>query len=154
MEGQAFVFEHPHYEDLRVIDTVEGLFYDLCDIIHVYGKSGKDVFETIADSKGRVAEFLIVGKYPRSKKTVNLTRIFVDAETLHDLEVGLNADQKLGKRWIHEFVEPIMQDAQLAEQYLSKDVVDVSCAPPTLAPMDIRYRQGIGLYINNHYMGK
>lgn len=168
MDGQAFDFIHPQYGRLRVINTVDGLFYYLRDVMRIYGKSGKNVFETIADSNGRVAEFMIVmapkgkdqkresfladdemGFCGRRQKNCNAFPVFIDAETLHDLEQGLNAEQKLGKRWIHEFVEPVLADTALVDQYCSLGVDYVSCPPPTFAPMDIRYSDYGGLRINN-----
>lgn len=173
MDEQAFDFTHPQYGRLRVISTTEGLFFYLQDVMRIYGKSGRDVLETIADSGGRVAEFIVVmapkdkkqkresfltdeetyGRMHR-KKNEMICPIFIDAETLHDMEWGLSAEQKLGKRWIHEFVEPILADTKLAEQYRSLGVVDLSCPPPTLAPLDIRYCKVLGLRINQVYFGE
>ena len=173
MEGQAFDFIHPQYGKLRIIRTVDGNFYFLRDVMRIYDKSGKEVFETLADSNGRIAQFLIVmapceksqkrplfltdeemGWGTRRQKNKNTDEIFVDEETLRDLEQQLYADGKWGKRWIHEFVEPIIADTQLAEQYRSLGIVDICCPPPTLEPIDISYSESYGLGINYCFFGK
>lgn len=172
MNEQAFSFVHPQYGRLRVISSSEGLFYYLRDVIRIYGKSGKQVFETLADSNGRIAQFMIVmapydkklvrsnfltdkemGWRARGKKNKSACEFFIDWETLADLELQLDVDGKWGKRWIHEFVEPVLTDVHLAEQHRGLGVVDISFLPPTLDPINVRYNEYLGFAINNCSFG-
>lgn len=54
MEVKAYVFKHPSYRRLRVVKTEEGIFYNLKDAMCLYEKCASEVFQMIADSKGRL----------------------------------------------------------------------------------------------------
>ena len=171
MEGKAYAFFHPQYGGLRVINTDEGLFFCIKDLVAITDISRDKLFPVLADTEGRVEEFYVAEitknaqngykgrvffgeafgdaeKELQSHRKVERTMIFVDSQVMRDMTIGCsnNPERKLFYKWIKSFILPIMGDKSSSWCYACFLVEDAFCLPLE-KPMDIRYTAD-GLYIN------
>ena len=130
MNGQCFEFWHSQYEDLRIIDLRGKLYYCLHDVARIFGKSAASLFSTIANSEGEVKEFrlevnegcvfadgLVAPVLVEQKGKVGVDVAFVDATLLEDIEANPTNAQKLVSKWIHGYVQGLLDVPRLAEEY-------------------------------------
>jgi len=170
MEGYPFVFYHPQYGGLRVVDTDYGLFFCIDDLVAITGIGRDKLFTVLADTEGNVFEFHVVEdikKVPKKlesrlffaeafgdgEKVVRKNRkaqrdmIFIDSQVVRDMTVGISDDSecKLFYKWVKNFIQPMMKEDRLCSHECLL-MVDAYCDPYE-KPMDIRYAAD-GLYIN------
>ena len=56
MLGKAYVFYHPQYGGLRVVNNDEGLFFCLEDLVAITDIGRDTLFPVLADTEGKVVE--------------------------------------------------------------------------------------------------
>ena len=123
MIENAYVFYHPQYGGLRVVNNVGGLFFCLEDLVAITAIGRDALFPVLADTEGKVAEIYVE---VHTKK--------VPKDFTHRLFFGEffgNADK-------------VKRNCKLARR--SMILKEVYCNPLE-KPMDIRYAAD-GLYIN------
>lgn len=172
MNGQAYYFEHPCYGRLRVINTADGIFFSLEDIIHITDISSLPLFDVLADTDGRVVEFSVmehIGKEveksflyvdldrdkdfkPIAKKGSKVSHqlIFVDRQMMEGMKKDNNPDLKLFFKWVDDFILPVMRNPQCSCDHVCQGV-QYAMYSFYLHPIAIDYRHD-GLYINNHFI--
>lgn len=171
MNGQGYLFRHPQYGVLRVINTPCGVFYSLEDIMRHYKKSGREVFEAIADSTGMVISCTVkevahskvvipflfheeLGEHTDLKNNTPWERreMFIDMQLVKDLETTLTPEAKLVYRWVHHFVEFIMKLPLCSERYACDGKLKITFSPFG-SPMSVIYGEK-GLIVNDLWCGK
>ena len=170
--GQAFLFKHPIYGQLRVIDTVNGVFFCLQDLVAIIAIERSELFQILADSEGRVVEFSVMERIdkkskkftflyddqrddegniiPKSTSKISRQMIFVDAQLVADMKMDNNPWMKFFHKWIKGFIMPVLQTPEARADYFCKQVGYAMYAL-YLRPIAIDLRND-GLYINNHYV--
>lgn len=53
MEGNAYVFYHPQYGGLRVVNNEEGLFFCIEDLVAITDIGRDKLFPVLADTEGK-----------------------------------------------------------------------------------------------------
>lgn len=173
MLGKAYVFHHPQYGGLRVIDTDDGLFFCIKDLVDFTDISGNKLFQVLADTEGSVEEFHVTEstkKVPKgykgrvffgdaekvdcSHRKTESAMIFVDFQVVRDMTIGCSnePERKLFYKWVKNFIQPRMEDENYRWQF-SCLLVEETYYHPLEEPMDIRYAAD-GLYINSHFIVK
>ena len=171
MAGKAYVFYHPQYGGLRVVNNDEGLFFCIEDLVAITDIGRDKLFPVLADTEGKVVKMCVEAetkKVPKAYKQrlffgeffgnadkVKLksriawrSMIFVDSQVVRDMTVGCSKDpeRKLFYKWVKDFIQPVMENEDRLWHYecvMTKRV----CYPLLEKPMDIRYAAD-GLYIN------
>ena len=59
MAGKAYVFYHPQYGGLRVVNNDEGLFFCLEDLVAITDIGRDTLFPVLADTEGKVVEMYV-----------------------------------------------------------------------------------------------
>ena len=171
MAENAYVFYHPQYGGLRVVNNDEGLFFCLEDLVAITDIGRDTLFPVLADTEGKVVEIYVEAetkKVPKAfkqrlffgeffgntDKVVQKSRIawrnmiFVDSQVVKDMTIGCSKDpeRKLFYKWVKDFIQPVMEDEYRCWQYECVVMENVRY-DPLEKPMDIRYAAD-GLYIN------
>lgn len=159
MNGQCFEFWHSQYEDLRIVELRGKQYYCLHDVARIFDKSAASLFNTIANSEGEVKEFfLTVGNgcvfsdgevapvKVEGNDTVDIWVAFVDETLLKDIEANPTNAQRLASKWIHGYVQKLLDVTRMAENFECKGVFE--CYDTDFAKaVDIRLTDE-GLIIN------
>ena len=171
MAGKAYVFYHPQYGGLRVVNNDEGLFFCIEDLVAITDIGRDKLFPVLADTEGKVVEIYVetqtkkvpkdfthrlffgeffgnADKVERKSKIAWRSMIFVDSQVVRDMTIGCSKDpeRKLFYKWVKDFIQPVMENEDRLWHYecvMTKKV----CYPLLEKPMDIRYAAD-GLYIN------
>ena len=171
MLGKAYVFYHPQYGGLRVVNNDEGLFFCIEDLVAITDIGRDTLFPVLADTEGKVVEMYVevhtkkvpkdfthrlffgeffghADKVNRNCRLAWRNMIFVDSQVLKDMTIGCSKDpeRKLFYKWVKDFIQPVMENEDRLWHYecvMTKKV----CYPLLEKPMDIRYDVD-GLYIN------
>ena len=171
MAENAYVFYHPQYGGLRVVNSDEGLFFCLEDVVAITDIGRDTLFPVLADTEGKVVEMCVevqtksvpkdfkqrlffseffgnTDKVKRRGKIAWRCMIFVDSQMLRDMTVGCSQDpeRKLFYKWVKDFILPVMVDEDRSWHYECVMMKRV-CYDLLEKPMDIRYAVD-GLYIN------
>lgn len=172
MLGKAYVFYHPQYGGLRVVNNDEGLFFCIEDLVAITDIGRDTLFPVLADTEGEVVEMcveeqtkkvpkdfthrLFFGEFFGNADKVNRNcrlawrnMIFVDSQVVKDMTIGCSKDpeRKLFYKWVKDFIQPVMENEDRLWHYecvMTKKV----CYPLLEKPIDIRYAAD-GLYIND-----
>lgn len=59
MLGKAYVFYHPQYGGLRVVNNDEGLFFCIEDVVAITDIGRDTLFPVLADTEGEVVEMCV-----------------------------------------------------------------------------------------------
>lgn len=59
MEGNAYVFYHPQYGGLRVVNNEEGLFFCIEDLVAITDIGRDKLFPVLADTEGKVVKMCV-----------------------------------------------------------------------------------------------
>ncbi len=171
MLGKAYVFYHPQYGGLRVVNTDEGVFFCIEDLVTITDIGRDTLFPVLADTEGKVVEMyfeeqtkkvpkafkqrLFFGEYFGNADKVNRnsrlawrSMIFVDSQMVRDMTIGCSKDpeRKLFYKWVKDFILPVMKDKDRCWDYECV-MMERARYDPLKNPMDIRYAID-GLYIN------
>ena len=172
MAGKAYVFYHPQYGGLRVVNNDEGLFFCIEDLVAITDIGRDKLFPVLADTEGKVVEIYVetqtkkvpkdfthrlffgeffgnADKVKRNSKTAWRCMTFVDSQVVRDMTIGCSKDpeRKLFYKWVKDFIQPVIEDKESRwchECVMMKRI----CYDPLKKPMDIRYAAD-GLYIND-----
>ena len=173
MDGYAYVFHHPQYGGLRVVEYDHGVFFfSLDDLVAITDVGRDQLFLALANTEGKVIEVHVeesMKKLPKkfeqriffaeefgdgekveiSHRKATRDMIFVDPQVVRDMTVGCSNDpeRKLFYKWVKDFIQPVMEDDDLEWHYTCVLVEKVLYDPLT-KPTDIRYAAD-GLYIND-----
>lgn len=172
MTGEAYVFHHPQYGGLRVINTDNGLFFCIEDLVAITDIGRDKLFPVLADTEGSVEEFYVIEhtkrtpkdnerrvffseafgnavKVHRSHSVAERNMIFVDSLVVRDMTIGCSNDPecKLFYKWIKYFILPKMGKNGGSWKYACH-LVKVANYLSDDKPTDIRYTAD-GLYIND-----
>lgn len=172
MNGQAYYFEHPCYGRLRAINTADGIFFSLDDLVHIIDIKSKKLFSILADTDGRVVDFSVVERIGKDVEDAFLLReldvdenykpiakkgskvshqlIFVDRQMMGGMMMDGNPWMKLLFKWVDDFILPVMHDPQRSCDHACQSVQYVMYSF-YLHPIaiDLRYD---GLYINDRFI--
>ena len=171
MAENAYVFYHPQYGGLRVVNIDGGLFFCLEDLVAITDIGRDTLFPVLADTEGKVVEMCVeelnkkvpkdikprlffgeffsnADKVKRNCKLAWRSMIFVDSRVVIDMTIGCSKDPecKLFYKWVKDFILPVMEDEDRCWCYECNMVKEAYCNPLG-KPMDIRYATD-GLYIN------
>ena len=172
MKGKAYVFYHPQYGGLRVVNNEEGLFFCIEDLVAITAIGRDTLFPVLADTEGKVVEMYVevenkkvpkdfqprlffgeffgnADKVERKGRLAWRNMIFVDSQVVRDMTIGCSEDPecKLFYKWIKDFIKPVLEDEECCwchECVMMKKVSYYSLDKP----IDIRYTAD-GLYIND-----
>ena len=172
MAGKAYVFYHPQYGGLRVVNNEEGLFFCIEDLVAMTDIGRDKLFPVLADTEGKVVKMCVetetkkvpkafkqrlffgeffgnADKVERKSRIAWRSMIFVDSQVVRDMTVGSSKDpeRKLFYKWVKDFIQPVMEDKHRCWRYECVMMKRV-CYDPLENPMDIRYAAD-GLYIND-----
>lgn len=172
MLGKAYVFYHPQYGGLRVVNNDEGLFFCIEDLVAITDIGRDKLFPVLADTEGKVVEIYVetqTKKVPKdfthrlffgeffgnADKVVQKSRIawrsmtFVDSQVVRDMTIGCSKDpeRKLFYKWVKDFIQPVIEDKESRWRHECVMMKRVSYDPLD-KPIDIRYAAD-GLYIND-----
>ena len=158
MEGNAYVFYHPQYGGLRVVNNEEGLFFCIEDLVAITDIGRDKLFPVLADTEGKVVKMCVEAENKKVPKAFKVNRnsklawrsmIFVDSQVVRDMTIGCSKDPecKLFYKWIKDFIQPVMEDEDRCWCYECVMMKRV-CYDPLDKPIDIRYAAD-GLYIND-----
>lgn len=172
MAENAYVFYHPQYGGLRVVNNEEGLFFCIEDLVAITDIGRDKLFPVLADTEGKVVEIYVesetkkvpkafkqrlffgefFGNADKVKQKCGIawrSMIFVDSQVVRDMTVGCSNDpeRKLFYKWVKDFIQPVMEDEDRCWHYECVMMKRV-CYYPLEKPMDIRYAAD-GLYIND-----
>lgn len=67
MAGKAYVFYHPQYGGLRVVNNEEGLFFCIEDLVAITDIGRDKLFPVLADTEGKVVKCVWKRKQKGSK---------------------------------------------------------------------------------------
>lgn len=71
----CYVFEHPQYGKLRMVERRDGeLYYYLEDVMRIFSKNGAKTFGIIANSEGEVVTFGFVLVPPKKGRRISSPR--------------------------------------------------------------------------------
>ena len=171
MAGKAYVFYHPQYGGLRVVNNDEGLFFCIEDLVVITDIGRDKLFPVLADTEGKVVKMCVeaetkkvpkkfthrlffgeffgnADKVEQKSRIAWRSMIFVDSQVVRDMTIGCSKDpeRKLFYKWVKDFIQPVMENEDRLWHYecvMTKRV----CYPLLEKPMDIRYAAD-GLYIN------
>lgn len=164
----CYVFEHPQYGKLRMVERRDGeLYYYLEDVMRIFSKNGAKTFGIIANSEGEVVTFGFVLVPPKKGETYFFTerelgvvrkrqknfradKNFIDEQLLHDMQGELDPEGLLAKKWVNIYVPRVLASEAFVIGHEAKGVQEC-CEYGLLSPMDIRYTK-YGLYINTEYL--
>ena len=59
MAGKAYVFYHPQYGGLRVVNNEEGLFFCIEDLVAITDIGRDKLFPVLADTEGKVVKMCV-----------------------------------------------------------------------------------------------
>lgn len=172
MAENAYVFYHPQYGGLRVVNNEEGLFFCIEDLVAITDISRDKLFPVLADTEGKVVEMCVEAetkkvpkafkqrlffgeffgnddKVKQKSKIAWRSMIFVDSLVVRDMTVGCSKDFecKLFYKWVKDFIQPVIENEGRCWHYECVMMKRV-CYDPLKKPMDIRYAAD-GLYIND-----
>ena len=172
MAGKAYVFYHPQYGGLRVVNNDEGLFFCIEDLVAITDIGRDKLFPVLADTEGKVVEMCVeaetkkvpkkykqrlffgeffgnADKVERKSKIAWRSMIFVDSQVVRDMTIGCSNDpeRKLFYKWVKDFIQPVMEDKESRWCHECVMMKRVSYDPLD-KPIDIRYATD-GLYIND-----
>lgn len=172
MAGKAYVFYHPQYGGLRVVNNEEGLFFCIEDLVAITDIGRDKLFPVLADTEGKVVEMCVeaenkkvpkdfkprlffgeffgnADKVKRNSKTAWRCMTFVDSLVVRDMTIGCSKDpeRKLFYKWVKDFIQPVIEDKESRWCHECVMMKRVSY-DPLKKPMDIRYAAD-GLYIND-----
>ena len=172
MAGKAYVFYHPQYGGLRVVNNDEGLFFCIEDLVAITDIGRDKLFPVLADTEGKVVEMCVeveTKKVPkdykprlffaeffgnadmvkRNSKTAWRCMTFVDSQVVRDMTIGCSKDpeRKLFYKWVKDFIQPVIEDKESRWCHECVMMKRVSYDPLD-KPIDIRYATD-GLYIND-----
>ena len=172
MLGKAYVFYHPQYGGLRVVNNEEGLFFCIEDLVAITDIGRDKLFPVLADTEGKVVEMCVeaetkkvpkkykqrlffgeffgnADKVERKSKIAWRSMIFVDSQVVRDMTIGCSNDpeRKLFYKWVKDFIQPVMEDKESRWCHECVMMKRVSYDPLD-KPIDIRYATD-GLYIND-----
>ena len=63
MAENAYVFFHPQYGGLRVVNNDEGLFFCLEDLVAITDIGRDKLFPVLADTEGKVVEIYVEAEH-------------------------------------------------------------------------------------------
>lgn len=72
MEGNAYVFYHPQYGGLRVVNNEEGLFFCIEDLVAITDIGRDKLFPVLADTEGKVVKMCVEAETKRFRRLLNL----------------------------------------------------------------------------------
>lgn len=172
MLGKAYVFYHPQYGGLRVVNNDEGLFFCIEDLVAITDIGRDKLFPVLADTEGKVVEMCVeaetkkvpkkykqrlffgeffgnADKVERKSKIAWRSMIFVDSQVVRYMTIGCSNDpeRKLFYKWVKDFIQPVMEDKESRWCHECVMMKRVSYDPLD-KPIDIRYATD-GLYIND-----
>ena len=172
MAENAYVFFHPQYGGLRVVNSDEGLFFCLEDVVAITDIGRDSLFPVLADTEGKVVEMCVevqtksvpkdfkqrlffgeffgnADKVKRRGKIAWRCMIFVDSQMVRDMTIGCSKDpeRKLFYKWVKDFIQPVIEDKESRWRHECVMMKRVSYDPLD-KPIDIRYAAD-GLYIND-----
>lgn len=172
MLGKAYVFYHPQYGGLRVVNNEEGLFFCLEDLVAITDIGRDTLFPVLADTEGQVVDMFVevetkkvpkdflprlffgeffgnADKVERKGRLAWRSMAFVDSLVVRDMTIGCSKDpeRKLFYKWIKDFIQPVLKEEECSWRYECVMMKRV-CYYPLDNPMDIRYAAD-GLYIND-----
>ena len=172
MAGKAYVFYHPQYGGLRVVNNDEGLFFCIEDLVAITDIGRDTLFPVLADTEGKVVEMCVEAetkKVPKAYKQrlffgeffgnadkverkggiASRSMIFVDSQVVRDMTIDCSKDpeRKLFYKWVKDFIQPVMENEDRLWHYECVMMKRV-CYDPLKKPIDIRYAAD-GLYIND-----
>ena len=172
MEGNAYVFYHPQYGGLRVVNNEEGLFFCIEDLVAITDIGRDKLFPVLADTEGKVVEIYVeaetkkvpkdfkprlffgeffgnADKVNRNSRLAWRSMTFVDSQVVRDMTIGSSKDpeRKLFYKWVKDFIQPVIEDKESRWRHECVMMKRVSYDPLD-KPIDIRYAAD-GLYIND-----
>lgn len=71
MLGKAYVFYHPQYGGLRVVNNDEGLFFCIEDVVAITDIGRDTLFPVLADTEGEVVEMCVEEQTKRYRRILN-----------------------------------------------------------------------------------
>ena len=115
MAENAYVFYHPQYGGLRVVNNEEGLFFCIEDLVAITDIGRDKLFPVLADTEGKVVEMYVevhIKKVPkdfthrlffceffgnadklnRNSKLAWRSMTFVDSQVVRDMTIGCSKD--------------------------------------------------------------
>ena len=172
MLGKAYVFYHPQYGGLRVVNNDEGLFFCIEDLVAITDIGRDTLFPVLADTEGKVVEMYVevhtkkvpkdfthrlffgeffgnADKVERKGGIAWRSMIFVDSQVVRDMTIDCSKDpeRKLFYKWVKDFIQPVMEDKDCWWRYECL-MMNSIYYDPLIKPIDIRYAVD-GLYIND-----
>ena len=71
MAENAYVFFHPQYGGLRVVNNDGGLFFCLEDLVAITDIGRDKLFPVLADTEGKVSKYMWKRKQKRFRRLLN-----------------------------------------------------------------------------------
>lgn len=71
MAENAYVFYHPQYGGLRVVNNDEGLFFCIEDLVAITDIGRDKLFLVLADTEGKVVEMCVEAETKRFRRLLN-----------------------------------------------------------------------------------
>lgn len=172
MKGNAYVFFHPQYGGLRVVNNDGELFFCIEDLVAITDIGRDTLFPVLADTEGKVVEIYLeqetkkvpkdfthrlffgefFGNADKVKRNCRMAwrdMIFVDSQVVRDMTIGCSKDpeRKLFYKWVKDFIQPVMKDEDSCWRYECVMMKSI-WYDPLKKPINIRYDVD-GLYIND-----
>ena len=172
MAGKAYVFYHPQYGGLRVVNNDEGLFFCIEDLVAITDIGRDKLFPVLADTEGKVVKMCVeaetkkvpkkfthrlffgeffgnADKVEQKSRIAWRSMIFVDSQVVRAMTIGCSNDPelKLFYKWVKDFIQPVMEDKDCWWRYECL-MMNSIYYDPLIKPIDIRYAAD-GLYIND-----
>ena len=115
MAENAYVFYHPQYGGLRVVNNEEGLFFCIEDLVAITDIGRDKLFPVLADTEGKVVKMCVeaetkkvpkafkqrlffgeffgnADKVKQKSRIAWRSMIFVDSQVVRDMTVGCSKD--------------------------------------------------------------
>ena len=79
MAGKAYVFYHPQYGGLRVVNNDEGLFFCIEDLVAITDIGRDKLFPVLADTEGKVVEMCVEAETKRFRRNLHIVCFSVNS---------------------------------------------------------------------------
>ena len=71
MAENAYVFYHPQYGGLRVVNNGEGLFFCIEDLVAITDIGRDKLFPVLAETEGKVVEIYVEAENKKVRRNIN-----------------------------------------------------------------------------------
>ena len=79
MLGKAYVFYHPQYGGLRVVNNDEGLFFCIEDLVAITDIGRDKLFPVLADTEGKWSKYMWKRKPKRCRRILHIVCFSVNS---------------------------------------------------------------------------